>query len=175
LWRDADHFDRTFSNIILGMLLSTKEVHKYIEGFLERLISAAPIDLEDQHLEVKSWCGTEKQLSGEVAEASVCLSNADGGIIVVGVLDKKIAPHCFKSCPHDSVDPAWIQERIEVLTRPPVVCRAYRISDLIPTLKGKPEGTIIAVDVPKTCSLELHRFEGVCYKRMIGSLFLYHL
>ena len=147
------------------MLTTREELIQPLRDFLEKVRSAPPITLEGQTLEVKGWCSNAKELSREISWAAACLANADGGVMVVGVLDKKIAPSCFKSCPHEEVNPDWIEERVGVLTRPPVTCRAYWVRELIPELAAATEGSLIIVGVPRTTSLELHRFGGVCYKR----------
>lgn len=147
------------------MFASKDEMARRLRHFLDGVESLPPIKLENQNLEVKSWCGTERELANEIAEATVCLSNAEGGSIIVGVLDKKTAPECFKPCNHKNVSADWIGERVEVLTRPAVQCRVYLASDLINTLYGAPEASIYIIDVPKTRSIELHKFDGVCYKR----------
>jgi len=147
------------------MLTRREGLIQPVKDFLERVHSAPPCTLEGQTLEVKGWCSNPKELSREIAGAAACLANADGEIIVVGVLDKKAAPSCFKSCPYEDVNPDWIEERVSVLTRPPVTCRAYWIRELMPELAPATEGSLIVVGVPRTTSLEMHKFGGVCYKR----------
>ena len=127
--------------------------------------SCPPCQLEGQRLEVKGWCSCPKELSHEIAEAAVCLANADGGLVVIGVSDRHIAPACYKPCGHPEVKPDWVEERMAVLTGPPVTCRAFAISELLPHLADAPEGGVIVLDVPRTSSVELHKFQGVCYKR----------
>jgi ATP-dependent DNA helicase RecG len=147
-------------------MLTTREgLIQLVKDFLGKVRCTPPCTLEGQTLEVKGWCSNAKELSREIAWAAACLANADGGVIVVGVLDKKAAPSCFKTCPYEDVNPDWIEERVSVLTRPAVTCRAYWVRELMPELAATPEGSIIIVGVPRTASLELHKFGGVCYKR----------
>lgn len=142
-----------------------KEIAKRAEDILRNLSSIPPIKLEGQTLEVKGWCSNDKELSEEIAEAAACLANAEGGMVWAGVRDKDIAPQCFRPCPYDNVNPAWVEERISVLTKPVVTCRAFWLRDLISGLERATEGSVIVVAVPKTSSPELHKFQGVCRKR----------
>ena len=135
------------------------------QGLPQNVRSTPPCTLEGQRVEVKGWCSNPKELSREIAGAAACLANADGGVIFVGVLDKKAAPSCFKTCPYEDVNPDWIEERVSVLTKPAVTCRAYWVRELMPELAAATEGSMIVVGVPRTTSLELHKFGGVCYKR----------
>jgi ATP-dependent DNA helicase RecG len=145
--------------------MTVQEIVAAVDDFVQRVSSVPPIQLEGQTLEVKSWCGNPKELSEEVSEAAVCLANADGGLVIVGVLDKKTSPDCYKPCQHREVNPGWVQERVATLTKPPVICRAYSMQELLPQFKGKAEAALIVLDVPRTSSLELHKIHGVCYKR----------
>jgi ATP-dependent DNA helicase RecG len=147
------------------MPTTREELARRAIEFLEKVHSAPACTLEGQTLEVKGWCSNPKELSREVAGAAACLANADGGIIIAGVSDKKTAPACFASCPFSDVNPDWVEERVSALTRPPVTCRAYWLRDLVPEVTQAAEASIIVVGVPRTTSLELHKFGGVCYKR----------
>lgn len=60
-----------------------------VEEILSRLKDDFAGKLESKVLEFKSWCKNLKDPSYEIAEAAVCLSNAEGGLVIIGVDDKK--------------------------------------------------------------------------------------
>ena len=62
-------------------------------------------DLESQTLEVKGWCRDEKDLAREISEAAVCLANGDGGLVLVGVDDKKLGDAAITRCPYPVLRP----------------------------------------------------------------------
>src|SRR5687767_540570 len=92
-----------------------------LSDVVERLGQQPARQLETQSLEIKSWCNNPKDLSHEIAEAAVCLSNAAGGMIIVGVDDKSVAPDSISACPY-SLTPDVLKKWIWDLTRPPVEC-----------------------------------------------------
>jgi ATP-dependent DNA helicase RecG len=147
------------------MFTKREEIAQRAQEFLDKVKGCPPCQLEGQTLEVKGWCSCPKELSQEIGEAAVCLANADGGIVVIGVSNRHTAPACFRPCGHPEVSPDWVEERVGVLTRPPVVCRAFSVKQLLPHLGDAPQRDVIVLDVPKTSSVELHKFQGVCYKR----------
>ena len=147
------------------MLTRREQIAQDTAEFLAKVGGSPPCQLEGQRLEIKGWCSCPKELSQEIAEAAVCLANADGGIVIIGVSDKHTSPICFKPCTHPEVNPEWVEERVSVLTSPPVVCRAFTVSELLPQMVGTREAGVMVLDVPRTSSVELHKFQGVCYKR----------
>jgi ATP-dependent DNA helicase RecG len=61
---------------------------KDVVDLVDRVISGIPADtLEGQRLEFKSGQSLKGELS-KIAEATVCLANAEGGLLIVGVTDR---------------------------------------------------------------------------------------
>ena len=133
--------------------------------FLDKLNYQPAKHLEGQTLEVKGWCKSQKELADKVAEAAVCLTNADGGMLVIGISDSEPAPYCFMPCAYGLPSPDWLEERVKNLTTPPVECRAFWARDLLPVLTEERERSLLVIGISKTSSVTLHRFRGVCYKR----------
>lgn len=147
------------------MFTKREEIARGTAEFLEKLTTRPACQLEGQHLEVKGWCSNTKELSEEIGEAAVCLANAEGGLVIAGVSNNHTAPTCFKSCMHRGVNPNWVEERIEALTFPPVICRAFTVKELLGDKADPSASQVIVLGVPRTSSVELHKFQGVCYKR----------
>ncbi len=81
-----------------------------IEEILSRLKDDPAGKLESKVLEFKSWCKNLKDLSYEIAEAVVCLSNAEGGLVIIGVDDKKAGLQGLKPCPYPSLTTDWVKK-----------------------------------------------------------------
>jgi hypothetical protein len=123
-------------------------------------------ELESQQLEFKSWCKDDRELSHEIADVSICLASTDGGLLIVGVDDKAVGPRAFARCPHRAVSIEWVRAKVRELTKPPVRCHVHKVSDLLPVLRGEPQGDLIVVDLPKTTHVSGHRnSKGVSLKR----------
>src|SRR5260370_15324596 len=91
-----------------------------VESILDQLTVTPAAELESQQLEFKSWCKDERELSHEIADATVCLASTDGGLLIVGVDDKAIGPRAFARCPHRAVNIEWVRAKVRELTKPPV-------------------------------------------------------
>src|SRR5712671_1017660 len=105
-----------------------------IEGILNSLMAAPATDVESQTLEFKSWGKDEKDLSRLLAEATVCLANADGGLVIVGVRDKKAGRAAFEPCPFGTIRGDWVRSRVGRVTKPPVKCYVERAGDAVRNL-----------------------------------------
>jgi ATP-dependent DNA helicase RecG len=138
-----------------------------VSELIDRLRRYPAQQLETQSLEIKSWCKNAKDLSHEIAEAAVCLSNASGGMIVVGVDDKKIAPASVASCPYSFLTPDVVKKWIRDLTRPPVECAVTTVGALVPTVAGTDLANIYVIGVQRTNYVSGHRTsQGVSYVRV---------
>jgi ATP-dependent DNA helicase RecG len=113
---------------------------------------------------VKSWCSSERELWKLVAEAVVCLTNSEGGILLVGPEDKQTID-TTPLCPHGQVTPQWLKEQIRRYTHPPVECTAYRLGDLLGLTPGN-VASVITVLVPRKTILGMHTtHSGLCLVR----------
>src|SRR5229473_5757845 len=102
-----------------------------IEGILNSLMAAPATDVESQTLEFKGWGRDEKDLSRLLAEATVCLANADGGLVIVGVHDRNVGRPAFEPCRFGTIRADWVRARIGQLTKPPVRCYVERAGDAV--------------------------------------------
>ncbi len=87
-----------------------------VEDILNSLMATPATDMESQTLEFKTWGKDEKDLSRHLAEATVCLANADGGLVIVGVHDKKVGRAAFEPCRFGTIRADWVRSRIGRLT-----------------------------------------------------------
>jgi predicted HTH transcriptional regulator len=138
-----------------------------VAEILDRLKESPAGKLESKVLEFKSWCKDQKALSYEISEAAVCLANADGGLVIIGVDDKKAGIQALKACPYPSLTVDWIKKVIRDLTKPPVQCNVAKATDLIPDLRTTPCRDLLIIDVAKTHLPNGHRTnDGVSYIRV---------
>ncbi|MGO9453878.1 MAG: helix-turn-helix domain-containing protein [Candidatus Binataceae bacterium] len=91
-----------------------------LQQILTDLETRSAGELESQTLEFKSWCRDEKNLCGELAEAAVCLANADGGFVIIGVQDRNVGRRAASTCPYRAVTADWIRAKVREFTTPPV-------------------------------------------------------
>src|SRR5216684_4274763 len=121
-----------------------------LNAILQDLAVTAAGDLESQTLEFKSWCKDERELSQQIAEAAVCLANAEGGLVIIGVDDRRVGRAALASCPYVAISVDWVKAKIRDLTMPPVRCSVATIGDLCsdPPLSDYRE--LIVIEVSKT-------------------------
>lgn len=89
--------------------------------------------VENERLEIKGWCHDEKELTEKMVEATSCLANAKGGMVLIGIESKR--PN-FSPCPFRNVSVAWIEARIKDNTVPPVECEVYDASEGLKSVRG---------------------------------------
>jgi len=128
-----------------------------INAILQDLAVTAAGDLESQTLEFKSWCKDDRDLSQQIAEAAVCLANSEGGLVIVGVEDRRVGRAGLRVCPHASISTDWVRAKIRDLTKPPVRCNVARIGELQvdPPLSGQRD--LFVIEVFKTTQPSGHR------------------
>ncbi len=137
-----------------------------VEQILASLRSRSARDLESQTLEFKSWCRDEKEFAFAIAEACVCLTNADGGLVIGGVEDRGSLPASVRACPYPQVSSEWLKAKIRELTKPPVRCNVNRLGEVLADLRNSPAGDIFVVEVIRTNLPSGHRTNrGVSYVR----------
>ncbi|MGB9379378.1 ATP-binding protein [Candidatus Binatus sp.] len=130
-----------------------------------QLGACAARELESQTLEIKSWCKDERELSQKIAEAAVCLSNTEGGLLIVGV-EERGGSGAIRPCPYQSVSADWVRSRIRELTKPVVKCGVHKLGELVPTLADSRMGELFVIEIPKTSQPGGHRtIGGISYRR----------
>lgn len=94
--------------------------------------------LEGQQLDFKTDKSSIRETAQDLAEAAVCLANATGGLLVVGVADSGTGPASFVG---STVAAADLRSRIHALSEPALVTEISEISF---------EGTrLLRIDVPE--------------------------
>ncbi|MCI0352393.1 MAG: putative DNA binding domain-containing protein [Acidobacteriales bacterium] len=124
--------------------------------------------LESETLEIKNWCQDEKRLAEKVSEAAVCLANAHGGMVLVGIEDEDLRGSKFSRCPYANVRPDWLMQRIHDNTVPPVEISVHDVSGLLEDVIGAP-ANCFAVIVPKTRKVGGHQTVGGLSKIRSGN------
>lgn len=145
-----------------------------LPGFVERLRAAPPIHVERGILEVKGWGESSNQLWKEAADAAVCLANAEGGILLVGLDSERVIAQATP-CPHENVTPEWLQESVRCHSHPPVECTACRLGEAVPATPAAAKQCIVLL-VPRKAIAGMHRTDqGVCLIRRGGRCEVDHL
>ena len=112
-------------------------------------------EVESEHIEIKSWCSSDRELAEKVAEACACIANTAGGLVIVGVQDG-YSGRKFSACPHSAVNVGWLQTNVHNLTRPPVECVPYNASDVLGEIIGSTDCNLYAIRVPRTRYISGH-------------------
>jgi ATP-dependent DNA helicase RecG len=137
----------------------------WLQSTLDELVLRPAGEVECETLEIKSWCKDERKLAEELTEAVVCLANAQGGYVMLGLDDRERGRRAVSYCPHAVVTDKWIKAKILDLTKPPVQCGVYRVGDVIPSA-GSGYENLFVVEVQKPSRPGGHRTNwGVSYKR----------
>jgi len=137
-----------------------------VTGILDQLRECPAGRLETQTLEFKGWCQDEKELSRVVAEATVCLANTEGGLVIVGVDDRSVGSAAILPCPYPAITSDWFRMRIRDLTRPPVPCQVLRLSEPPFSLRGNPAADLFVIQIERKKHASGHRTsQGVSFVR----------
>lgn len=110
---------------------SSLPAEEFLRGIFFQLCGQPASVLESEVLEIKGWCRDEKQLTEKISDVAVCLANAHGGILLIGVEDGDIGKCKFSKCPHSNATVEWITQRIHDTTVPPVEVSVYDASPLL--------------------------------------------
>jgi ATP-dependent DNA helicase RecG len=138
-----------------------------IEDILNGLMVTPATDMESQTLEFKGWGKDEKDLSRHIAEATVCLANADGGLVILGVHDKKVGRAAFEPCRFGTIRADWVRARIGQLTKPAVKCYVERVGDAVANLPCAESGDVIVIQVFRRTNPGGHTTnDGISYVRV---------
>jgi ATP-dependent DNA helicase RecG len=135
-----------------------------LPDFIDRLRTTAPNGLEKGIFEFRGWCGSKRQLWMEATEVAVCLANADGGIVLIGLDEDRLIDEA-PPCPHEGVTPDWLHESVREHTYPPVECTVCRLGEAVPAAPGAAKDCLVLL-VPRKTIVGMHRtHRGVCLVR----------
>jgi ATP-dependent DNA helicase RecG len=113
--------------------------------------------IESETLEIKNWCNDEKKLAEKISEVAVCLANAQGGTILIGIEEEDTRGSKFSRCPYQNLHETWLVQRIHDNTVPPVEATAHNVSDILEEVTDTPGVNCFAITVPKTKRLGGHQ------------------
>lgn len=139
---------------------SGSEFEATLRNVFVQLCSQAASVIESETLEVKGWCTSEKQLAEKASNSSACLSNARGGIVLLGIEDGDLGMRKFSRCPHGNATPEWVSQRIQDATVPPVEIRVIDASPFLREATGLQNANCIAVLVAKSRRVGGHQTVG---------------
>ena len=89
------------------------------ESALERIATGeTPSELESETLDFKQDARSAKESMAMAADAAICFANAQGGSIVIGVVDSMAGPSALVGT---KLDPLAIKQQIYELSRPPLL------------------------------------------------------
>ena len=147
-----------------GMPMTPYDLLARLPRLVEQLRATPPGRVDRGILEVKGWCNNERDLWKEATDAAVCLANADGGIVLVG-LDNDCLIDQAPPCPHENVTPEWLKELVRKYSHPPVECTACRLGEAVPAAPIAAKDCIVLL-VPRKTIVGMHRtHHGVCLIR----------
>src|SRR5207249_9233867 len=94
------------------------------------------------------------------------LATTEGGIVLIGIDDKRLGRQKFSACPHRNLTPEWFVARVQDLTIPPVECSAFCIDRLLSQVLGLDDCNAFALEVPRSKYISGHMtVKGVSKKR----------
>ena len=129
---------------------------KSIHEALEAIISGASADeMESQLIDFKSDSKDAKQMGNVLAKAAICFANAQGGSIVLGVLDSKRGSEAIVGTNYDA---DWCRQRIHELANPSLITDAETF-----VYNGK---TLLYIRIPQ--GIDVHEADGRFHRR-VGS------
>lgn len=111
-WSPVDHFSVVLSGVDFDEI-DTALLQVGIDG-------VAATDLESQTLDFKAWSGKFGEIAAIISDALVCLVNADGGHVVVGVRDRERDRAAALAGVPASVDSEAMRRAVYERTRPAV-------------------------------------------------------
>jgi len=106
----------------------------YFKNLLTQLTEQPADALENEQLEIKGWCRDERELIEKASDAALCLANAQGGYVLIGVEEN--ARRSFSPCPHPNVSSNWLVHRVQDQTHPPVSCKGIDLTSLLSDFLG---------------------------------------
>src|SRR5215510_5013665 len=112
-------------------VLSSPDQEK-LRAILRQLCVLPAAHIESDTLEIKNWCQSERDLGEKISEAAMCLANASGGFVLVGIEDGYA--NGFSPCPYANVRCDWISQRIHDNTVPPVDVHVRDLSEMLRTI-----------------------------------------
>ncbi len=127
-----------------------------IRKIISDLLLQPADEVESEQIEIKSWCGDDRELADKVAEACACLANTSGGFVLVGVADGANVGRKFSPCPYSVVTTSWLQTNVHNLTRPPVECVPFDASRILAEVVGSSDGNLYVLRVPRTRYISGH-------------------
>ena len=135
-----------------------------LPDLVKQLRTTPPDQVERSIFEVRGWCGSEQDLWKEATDAAVCMANADGGIVLIGLDPRRLIDEA-PPCPHEKVTPEWLQESVRNHSHPPVECTACRLAEAVPATPHAAQNCLVLL-VPRKTLAGMHRTDrGVCLVR----------
>lgn len=127
-----------------------QEHERQLKGIFEQLCTQPASVVETEMLEIKNWCSDEKQFAEKASDSSVCLANAHGGIVLLGIEDGDRNFRKFTKCPYHNVSKEWVVQRIQDSTVPPVELSVIDASKILEEVTGTRGVNCFAVLLPKS-------------------------
>jgi ATP-dependent DNA helicase RecG len=137
-----------------------------VRKIIADLLTQTADEVESEQIEIKGWCNSDRELSEKVAEASACLANTSGGIVVVGVVEGVTLGRKFSPCPHSVVNANWLQTCVHNLTRPPVECTPFDASGVLSEVAGTRGDNLYVLRVPRSRCISGHTHKNISKVRV---------
>lgn len=138
------------SSTIVNPGVSTTQREEYLKDIFTQLCCQASSVIESGSLEIKNWCSSEKQLAEKASESAMCLANAQGGCVLLGLENEDDRGSKFSKCPHRNVTVEWLTQRVHDNTVPPVEITVVDAGSQLREFCGNNDADCFAIFVSKT-------------------------
>lgn len=115
-----------------------------VDALLAQLRAGKVADnLESETVEIKPFPKQRNELADRLREYAVCLANSQGGVLILGIVDKISGPRAIQGCENYDIDE--MKRMVYDGTKPPILVDIEEVAT--------PEGMVLVVRIPRSPSV----------------------